>query len=81
MKKLLSKRAEKLYARLERGAWYMAFTGKEPKAMQELIDAKLVGIAGRPMVVAAAYVPKKGYTPYRNERFAVLDAEVEADAS
>ncbi len=65
----LSKNAEKLLARVKEGRWYMAYEPGVPKAMKELEDAGLVRIVGRPMVIAAAYVPAKGYVPYRGEKF------------
>lgn len=65
----LSIRAQKLLDRLRDGRFYEAYGNKTPKAMQELVKAGLVGIAGRPVVVGAYYVPASGYIPYRPEVF------------
>lgn len=63
----LSKRAEKLYARLKEGRWYRAYANDTPAAMKELVDAGLVQIAARVNVSEACFVPTKGFRPMRRE--------------
>lgn len=65
----LSLRALKLLDRLRAGEFYPTFHPATPKAMQELIDAELVGTCGRPEVLRSCYVPRHGYVPYVEERF------------
>lgn len=65
----LSLRAHRLYERIKQGHWYPAYDERTPAAMQELIDAGLVGVAGRVERIVAAYVPRHGYTPFKTERF------------
>lgn len=65
----LSNNALKVYERLIKGHFYQPHSSKCPKAMQELIDAGLVGIAGRVVVIERCYVPAHGYTPYVAEKF------------
>lgn len=67
--KPLSNRAEKLLERVERGEFYKQFDPKLPKAMEELVQAGLVGTAGRVVLVERFYVPEKGYKPYEREVF------------
>lgn len=68
-KPVLSKRAQKLYARVCEGRWYGAHTKSVPAAMAELESAGLVTTVGRPMIVALAYVPTTGYRAYESERY------------
>lgn len=65
----LTVRAQKLYERVCSGEFYFAYDPRTPKAMQELVDAKLVSMDGRPVVIRLCYVPTEGYAPYRRERF------------
>lgn len=62
----LSKRAEITLRRLHAGIWYSA-QAPLTKAMEELIDAGLVGTIGRPKVIERVFVPKgtKGYRDVR----------------
>ena len=55
-----SVRARRLFARLCRGAWYPVYptSGRTPKAMQELIDAKLVTVMARAKVIEVCYAPR-----------------------
>lgn len=64
----MTKRAEKLLARIRRGAWYPAFDKSTPQAMQELLDGGLVVTAGRVAVVRSCYVPV-GFVPAVREVF------------
>lgn len=69
----VSTRARKLLDRLRAGKFYPVWDShglnrRTPKAMQELIDAGLVGTAGRVCLVVSCYVPD-GYTPYIEEKF------------
>jgi hypothetical protein len=68
MTKPLSKNAQKLLARVRAGAWYEAYSEKTPKAMQELIDAELVGMCGRIRQMVLCYVPV-GYIPPVEEKY------------
>lgn len=63
----LSKRAQNLLRRIKEGRFYPTHHPNTPKAMQELIDAKLVVTCGRVEVVRRCYVPAKGYRPYKPE--------------
>ena len=65
----ISKRAQKTLALIRQGRFYMAYDENNPATIKELEDAGLIRIAGRPMVLVAAYVPTSGYTPYTNEKF------------
>lgn len=66
----LSPAARKLYARVLAGHWYPwdGPNGKTPKAMAELVKARLVRVGGRVERVRAAYVPT-GTKPYKLERY------------
>ena len=68
----LSTRATKLLARVREGHFYFAYDPKTPKAMQELVDAGLVGMCGRAVVIRACYVPA-GYE-VRQEIYPEKDA-------
>lgn len=48
--------------------FYAAFSDRTPKAMQELIDAKLVGVMDRVVNIKAYYVPR-GAKPLKLEQF------------
>ena len=61
--KPLSKAAEKLLKRIQDGAWYRPHEKNTPKAMQELIEHKLVFVMGRVVTLEAAYVAQ-GHTPF-----------------
>lgn len=65
----LSKRARKMYDRVQSPAnWYPAM-GPEPKgAMKELVDAGLVGTMGRVVLVQRFYVPTDAI-PLKHERY------------
>ena len=65
----LSKRALKLLNRIEKKYYYYPNTGKQPKAMEELINAGLVVTTSRVMVVQSCHVPANGYIPYQPEQF------------
>lgn len=65
----LSKRAAALLDRIRAGEFYRAYEGRVPAAMKELVDAKLVVVAGRVATIVAAFVPATGYTPYHPEQF------------
>ena len=69
----LSKRAEKLLARVRAGRWYPAYGRRTPKAMQELLAADLVGTSGRAAMIVACYVPA-GYVA-REEVFPASSPE------
>lgn len=70
--KKLSRRASQLLARVEEGKFYKLHDPKTPKAMQELIDAGLVGLAGRVELVVVCYVPVKGYKPFKMEEYSLV---------
>ncbi len=63
----LSKRAEKLYARIKDGRWYPAYAKDTPAAMQELVDAGLVHHGGRIARAVLCFVPSAGFVPMRQE--------------
>jgi len=67
--KPLSKHAQSLLKRLQRGRFYRPYNDRVPKAMKELVEAGLVTLAARPVVIVSAYVPTQGYTPYVEEKF------------
>lgn len=68
MKRKLSRRAAKLLHRLYEGHFYpCTFEGAIPKAMQELIDARLIESGGRVARIMRCYVPK-GMKTFRLER-------------
>jgi hypothetical protein len=69
MSRPLSKRAENLLARVRRGEWYPTFGRHVPKAMRELVDAGMVGTAGRVVTVKSCYVPAEGFIELQRERF------------
>jgi hypothetical protein len=70
----LSKRAEELLNRLQKGEWYRQYAKNTPAAMQELIDAGLVETAGRMPIIVSCYVPK-GYWLEHKEHFpSLIDA-------
>ena len=80
----LSKRALALWERIQAPwNWYRP-RRSTPKAMQELVDAGLVRIAGRVNVVTACYVPV-GFQPHKLEVypgvFAHLSAQLDEAAS
>lgn len=64
----LSARAKALLNRLKQGRCYLLHSSKVPKAMQELVEFKLVRVAARPIVIAACYIPMRGFRPYKPER-------------
>lgn len=66
MTKPLSKAAQKMLTRLRQGAWYPWEPNKIPKAMQELIDAGLVGSCGRVKSIIRCWVPI-GFQPAKQE--------------
>jgi hypothetical protein len=59
----VSPQARKLFARLRAGHWYSEYSVSTPKAMQELISAKLVRVGVRVQVISTAFVPHdhRGY--------------------
>lgn len=63
----LSKRAEKLLARIKDGEWYPAFAKDTPAAMQELVDAGLVHHSGRVARAVLCFVPTLGFKPMQYE--------------
>jgi hypothetical protein len=65
----LSKRARKLYDRIESGRFYTIASNSIPRAMDELWAAGLVSVTGRVQTIVAAFVPSTGYKPYREEQF------------
>lgn len=70
-RKTLSKRAQKLYLRIQTGDYYYpAYSERTPKAMQELVDCELVGTAGRYPIIALYFVPK-GFKLTHEESFPV----------
>jgi len=73
--KPLSGRARKLLERVQQGEFYFPHRGYRPAAMQELVDARLVTTTGRAVVIEAAYVPTKGYTPMKQEVFGPTEPE------
>jgi len=69
----VSKRAQKLYARINNyGRFYRAYEKNIPKAMQELLDAKLIQTGGRVNVIISCYVPVRGFRPLRLEDWSGL---------
>lgn len=60
----LSKRATALLHRLYEGHFYRTFDTKQPKAMQELIDNRLVYVDGRIFIIGSCYVPN-GHKPFQ----------------
>ncbi len=62
----VSVRAQKLYRRINNdGRFYDAYpaAGQEVKAMQELIDARLIQVGGRVARIVSCYVPVRGFKP------------------
>lgn len=53
----LSKRAQKLHARLMAGHWYDYSSHRIPQAMQELVEAGLVTTGGRVAEIRRCYIP------------------------
>lgn len=65
----LSKNALKVLKRIEDGYFYRPYRPDTPKCIQELVDAGLVKLTARPVVIELAYVPSTNYVPYVNEKF------------
>jgi len=53
----VSKRARKLFERIESGRFYRAYGEGNPKAMTELLDAGLIKRYPKVVVIASAMVP------------------------
>lgn len=64
----LSPKAQKLWKRIQHGAWYSTSSPRTPAAMQELIEAGLVVTGGRVKSMESCFVPK-GTKPFKLERY------------
>lgn len=65
----VSKTAQRIYRRIKNDSRFYKAFGKwdNSKAMQELVNARLVQIGGRVNVMVACYVPIKGFKPLQLE--------------
>lgn len=75
----LSKRAQKVLARIEAGHFYEVYGQKARKSLDELLAAGLITGGCRAVTLGAYYVPATGYVRMQCERFE-SDAEGYATA-